>query len=126
LLRSAPGVGPKTARVLLAQLPQLGRLNRREIAALAGLAPFACESGQWRGHRRIPGGRGGVRSILYVASWSAVRVKGRLRDYYQGLVTAGKPRQGALIAIARNLLVALNEMLRTNTPWRADPAPISA
>jgi transposase len=79
LLRSAPGVGPKTALRLLAQLPELGRINRRQIAALVGLAPFACDSGKWRGKRRIRGGRGGVRAILYLASWTAVRVEGPCR-----------------------------------------------
>lgn len=118
LLRTAPGVGPKTAVRLLAQLPELGRLNRREIAALAGLAPFACDSGQWRGRRRIRGGRGAVRAALYLASWSAVRVPGRFKEAYQRMVAAGKPRQVALIAIARRLLLALNEMMRSNTPWR--------
>jgi transposase len=74
-----PGVGPKTARVLLAQLPELGRLNRRRIASLAGLAPFACESGQRRGQRHIRGGRAGVRVALYLASWTAVRRTGVFR-----------------------------------------------
>jgi transposase len=126
LLRTAPGVGPKTARVLLAQLPELGQLNRREIAALVGLAPFACDSGKWRGKRRIQGGRGGVRAILYVASWTAVRLKGGLQDWYLRMVAAGKPRQVALIAIARKLLVALNEMMRSNMPWRAPKDSIPA
>ena len=126
LLRSAPGVGPKTARVLLAQMPELGRVNRREIAALAGLAPVAADSGQWRGKRRIQGGRAVVRAALYLASWSAVRVPGHLREFYRRLVAAGKPRQVALIAVARKLLLALNEMLRSGTPWRPAPGPISA
>jgi transposase len=124
LLRSAPGVGPKTALRLLAQLPELGRLNRREIASLAGLAPFARDSGQWRGRRCIRGGRGTVRAALYLASWSAVRVAGRFKETYQRMVAAGKPRQVALIAIARRLLLALNEMLRSNTPWRTAQAAI--
>jgi transposase len=118
LLRSAPGVGPKTARLLLAQLPELGRLNRREIAALAGLAPFACDSGHFRGKRRIRGGRSSVRAALYLASWTAVRVKGFLRDFYQRLVASGKPKQVALIAVARKLLLALNEMMRDGQSWR--------
>ena len=123
LLRTAPGVGPKTARMLLAQLPELGRCNRREIASLVGLAPVACDSGQWRGHRRIQGGRGPVRTLLYLATWSTVRVPGVLRDFYQRLVAAGKPKQLVLIAVARKLLLALNEMMRTNSPWRpAHPA----
>jgi transposase len=116
-LRTAPGVGPKTARLLLAFMPELGEANRREIAALAGLAPFACESGQWKGRRRIRGGRGAVRAGLYVASWAAVRVAGPLRDFYTRLTSSGKPKQLALIAVARKLLLALNEMMRQGKPW---------
>jgi len=126
LLRTAPGVGPKTARLLLAQLPELGHINRREIASLVGLAPFACESGHWRGKRRIQGGRGALRAVLYLASWSAVRVPGSLREFYQRLVGAGKPKQVALIAVARKLLLALNEMMRSSQPWRAAKEPLSA
>jgi len=125
LLRTAPGVGPKTARLLLAQLPELGQANRREIAALVGLAPCACDSGHGRGKRRIQGGRGAVRAILYLASWTAVRIPGSLKEFYLRLVAAGKPKQVALIAIARKLLVALNEMVRSNTSWRAPKVPIS-
>jgi transposase len=118
LLRSAPGVGPKTARALLAYLPELGRANRHQIAALVGLAPFADDSGQHRGRRTIQGGRGGVRTLLYLASWSAVRKAGPLRSFYESLVARGKPRQLALIAVARKLLVALNEMVRLQLPWK--------
>jgi transposase len=116
-LRTAPGVGPKTARLLMAFLPELGEANRREIAALAGLAPFACESGQWKGRRSIRGGRGAVRAGLYLASWTAVRVAGPLRDFYTRLTSSGKPKQLALIAVARKLLLALNEMMRQGKPW---------
>jgi transposase len=126
LLRTAPGVGPKTARILMAQLPELGRINRREIASLVGLAPVACDSGQWRGKRRIQGGRGSVRAALYVASWSSVRVKGFLADFYQRLVAAGKPKQLAMIAVARKLLVTLNQMMRLSEPWRKKLESISA
>ena len=126
LLRTAPGVGPKTARLLLAQLPELGHINRREIASLVGLAPLACDSGHWRGKRRIHGGRGAVRAILYLASWSAVRPPGSLREFYRRLVAAGKPRQVALIAVARKLLLALNEMMRLNQPWRSPKESIPA
>jgi transposase len=118
LLRTAPGVGAKTARVLLAHLPELGRLNRRQIAALAGLAPFACDSGNWRGQRHIRGGRAVVRVALYMASWVNVRLNGPFRDFYLALVGRGKPRKVALLAVARKLLLALNEMLRTSQPWR--------
>jgi transposase len=126
LLRTAPGVGPKVSRGLLAQLPELGQANRREITALVGLAPFAADSGQWRGKRRIQGGRGAVRTLLYLASWTAVRVPGDLKEFYVRLVGAGKPKQVALIAVARKLLIALNEMMRSNTPWRTQQNQISA
>lgn len=126
LLRTAPGVGPKTALRLLAQLPELGHINRRQIAALVGVAPFASDSGKWRGKRSIRGGRAAVRAILYLASWTAVRAEGQLRKFYLRLVAAGKPKQVALIAVARKLLLALNEMMRSNQPWRAANHPISA
>jgi transposase len=126
LLRTAPGVGPKTALRLMAQLPELGHVNRRQIASLVGLAPFAADSGKWRGKRRIRGGRGGVRSILYLATWTSVRAEGSLRRFYLRLVAAGKPKQLALIAVARKLLLALNEMMRSNQPWRAANNPIPA
>lgn len=120
LLRTAPGVGPKTARVLMAQLPELGRINRRQIAALVGLAPFACDSGQMRGRRCIRGGRAAVRAALYLASWTAIRLPGSLRTFYHRLTDAGKPKQLALIAVMRKLLLALNEMMRRSTPWNAE------
>ncbi|HEV1283861.1 MAG TPA: transposase [Bryobacteraceae bacterium] len=126
LLRTAPGVGPKTSLRLLAQLPELGHVNRRQIAALVGLAPFAADSGKWRGRRSIRGGRAGVRAILYLASWSAVRAAGKLKTFYQRLVAAGKPKQVALIAVARKLLLALNEMMRSQQPWRAANAAVPA
>jgi transposase len=126
LLRTAPGVGPKTALRLLAQLPELGRVNRRQIAALVGVAPFACDSGKWRGRRSIRGGRAGVRAILYLASWSAVRAAGTLRRFYLHLLAGGKPKQVALIAVARKLLLALNEMMRTKQSWRPANAAVLA
>lgn len=118
LLRSAPGVGEKTAQVLLAYMPELGRLNRRQIASLAGLAPFACDSGQWRGRRQIRGGRSVVRSALYLASWTAIRTATVFRDFYLQLVARGKARQLALLAVARKLLLVLNEMVRSARPWQ--------
>ena len=123
LLRTAPGIGPKTAQVLLACMPELGQLNRRQIAALAGLAPMACDSGHWRGKRRIQGGRPVVRRALYLASWSAARMANGFRDFYQGLLSRGKPRQLALLAVARKLLLALNEMIRTGNPWKLKIQP---
>ena len=118
LWRTAPGVGAKVARVWLAQLPELGHCNRRQIASLVGVAPFAADSGQWRGQRRISGGRGSVRATLYMASLSTIRCQGRLREFYQRLLAAGKPKKLALIAVARKLLLALNEMIKTKTPWQ--------
>jgi len=126
LLRTAPGVGPKTAVRLMAQLPELGEINRRQIAALVGLAPFASDSGKWRGRRSIRGGRAGVRAALYLASWTAIRTEGTLKIFYLRLVAAGKPKQVALIAVARKLLLALNEMMRSGKPWRSANAAISA
>ncbi len=126
LLRSAPGVGPKTAQTLLAQWPELGRVTRREIASLVGLAPFACDSGQRRGKRRIRGGRSSVRGALYLASRTAKRVPGPLGDFFERLVASGKPRQLVLIAVARKPLLALNEMMRTSTPWKPHSCPVSA
>ena len=123
LLLSAPGVGHKVARVVFVLLPELGRANRKEITALVGLAPFARDSGKWTGQRCIQGGRGRVRSMLYLASLTVIRGKNPLADFYHRLVTAGKPKKLALIAVARKLLLALNEMIRTNSPWRL---PISA
>jgi transposase len=118
LLLSAPGVGAKVARVLFVRLPELGRANRGEITALAGLAPFARDSGKWTGKRCIEGGRGRVRCMLYLASLTVIRGKNPLALFYQRLVAAGKPKKLALIAVTRKLLLALNEMIRTNSPWR--------
>ena len=126
LLRTAPGVGPQTALGLLAQLPELGPVNRGQIAALVGLAPFAVDRGYDQGKRHIRGGRGGIRAARYLASWTSTRVPGTLKAFYLRLVAAGKPKQVALIAVARKLLIALNEMVRTNTPWRAPNEPIPA
>ena len=92
LLPSAPGVGPKTALVLLAQLPELGQVNRGQIVALAGLAPFAVDSGYDPGKRHIRGGRGGIRAALYLASWTSTRVPRTLKEFYLRLVAAGKPK----------------------------------
>ena len=117
LLDTAPGVGTRTASVITAHVPELGTANRRQIAALAGLAPIAQDSGKYHGKRRIQGGRAPVRSALYIAAWSATRVNGKLRDYYHHLIELGKPRQLALVAVARKLLIGLNEMMRKRQPW---------
>lgn len=123
LLRTAPGIGPKISSLLLACLPEIGKLNRRQLASLAGLAPVACDSGQWHGRRHIQGGRAAVRAALYLASWTAVKKSSVFRDFYLRLVACGKPRQLALIAVARKLLLTLNEMVRSSQPWRPDFFP---
>lgn len=117
LLRSFKGIGPTSARTMLVALPELGKLNRREIAALAGLAPFNQDSGTFRGKRRIRGGRPEVRTILYMASLSAARFNAPIRAFYKRLVDAGKPKRVALIACARKILTILNAMVRSSTPW---------
>jgi transposase len=121
LLRGVPGVGPVVARTLLASLPELGTLSRRQVASLAGLAPHARESGRWRGARRIAGGRTAVRCALYMATLSAARFNPAIAAVYARLLQAGKPRKVALVACARKLLTILNAMLRTKTPWRTSP-----
>ena len=123
LWRSVPGVGPQLARTLLAQLPELGRLDRRRIAALVGVAPYNRDSGQWRGSRSIWGGRASVRAALYMSALVASRHNPVIRDFYQRLLARGNPKKSALTACMRKLLVILNAILKTNTPWQA---PLSA
>lgn len=122
LLISAPGIGPAVAITLLADLPELGHLNRKAIASLAGLAPHSDESGTRKGQGHIGGGRPCVRTALYMAALSAVRCDPALKARYQAMRSAGKPAKVALIAIARHLLIALNTMLAENRPWTATPA----
>jgi transposase len=118
LLQSAPGVGKVVARTMLAELPELGRLDRRQIAALAGLAPYTRQSGQWRGRSFIGQGRASVRSALFMASLSAARHNPALRIFHQRLISAGKPKMVALVAVARKLLTILNAILRDEKPWQ--------
>jgi transposase len=118
LLKSVPGVGPVVARTLLAELPELGTLNRRQAAALAGLAPFTRQSGRWRGKASIGGGRAHVRSALFMAALSAARFHPELKAFNSHLLAAGKPKMVALIAVARKLLTLLNAILRDQKPWR--------
>lgn len=122
LLRSVPGVGRVTAATLLAFLPELGTLSRQQIAALVGVAPMAAESGTWRGRRRIRGGRAVVRRVLYMAAVTAARCHPVFKPYYQQLRARGKPAKVALVACMRRLLVLLNSLLKTRTPWRAPQA----
>ncbi len=117
LLRSVPGVGPVVARTLLAELPELGALDRRRIAALCGLAPWTRQSGQWRGKSFIGGGRSSVRSALFMAALVASKRSPAFAAFYQRLIGRGKAKLAALIAVARKLLVVLNAVLRTATKW---------
>ena len=123
LLSSVPGVGPVLSVALLADLPELGRLNRREIAALAGVAPFNCDSGTLRGQRKIQGGRKRLRRVLYSATVASVRCNPVLRPFYQRLRASGKPAKVALVAAMHKMLLILNAMLKTQTPWRP-PCPV--
>lgn len=117
LLRSVPGVGPVTAYTLLAYLPELGTLSRQQVAALVGVAPMAAESGQWRGRRRIRGGRAAVRHVLYMATLTATRHEPVLAAHYRQLRARGKVAKVALVACMRRLLVLLNSLLKHHTPW---------
>ena len=118
LLQSVPGVGRVTAYTLLAYLPELGTLSRQAVAALVGVAPMAAESGQWRGRRRITGGRAVIRRVLYMAALTAARCHPVLKPHYQQLRARGKVAKVALVACMRRLLVLLNSMLKHHTPWR--------
>ncbi|HET7603826.1 MAG TPA: IS110 family transposase [Gemmatimonadales bacterium] len=118
LLQSVPGIGPVTAQTLLASLPELGTLNRKQIAALVGVAPLNRDSGQWRGRRQVWGGRAPVRHALYMAALVASRHNPVLRAFYTRLRTTGKPPKVALVATMRKLLVMLNAMLAHQTAWR--------
>jgi transposase len=122
LLKSVPGVGDKITRTLIAELPELGTLDRRQIAALVGLAPWTRESGQWRGKSFIGGGRAAVRSALYIGALVASRHNKDLKAFRDKLVAAGKPKRVALIAVARKLLTILNAIIRDNQPWREQTA----
>jgi transposase len=117
LLRSVPGIGPTTARTLLAELPELGTLSRRAIAALVGVAPFNRDSGRWRGHRTIGGGRASVRSALYMAALVASRHNPTLAAFYRRLRHAGKAPKVALVATMRKLLTMVNAMMKHQTLW---------
>jgi len=117
LLSSVPGVGKVTTATLLAGLPELGELDRRQIAALVGVAPFNRESGTWKGKRMIAGGRGWIRSVLYMSTVVAVRRNPILKEFYERLRARGKPAKQALTACMRKLLVILNAMVRRQTHW---------
>jgi transposase len=118
LLKSVPGVGPTVARTLIAELPELGRLGRRKIAALVGVAPLNRDSGTLRGKRTIGGGRPAVRAILYMAAVSAARCNPAIAALYKRLRSAGKPAKVALTACMRKLLTILNAIARDQRPWQ--------
>jgi transposase len=118
ILQSVKGVGPATSRGLLAELPELGCLNRRQIASLVGVAPFNCDSGRLHKPRSIRGGRSSVRSTLYMAAFNAIRCNPQLRSFYERLRQAGKTYKVAITACMRKLLIILNALLRDLTPWR--------
>ena len=117
LLQAIPGVGKVTRFTLMALLPELGTLNRKEIAALAGLAPFNRDSGQHRGERVIWGGRAQVRKVLYMAALAATRSNPPIREFYQRLLAQGKPTKVALTACMRKLLTIMNAVVKNNSPW---------
>ena len=117
LIRSLPGVGPVTCMQLIAQMPELGKVGPKQVAALAGLAPFNVDSGAYRGKRKIAGGRKRVRDALYMAALNAVRRADPFKVFYARLRQAGKPAKLALIAVARKLLTVLNAMMRDRKPY---------
>lgn len=117
LLKNVPGVGKVTIFTLLARMPELGSLNRSTVAALAGLAPFATDSGHRKGQRAVWGGRAEVRSVLYMATLTARRYNPVIRSFFERLVAAGKPYKVAMTACMRKLLTILNAMLKTNQTW---------
>lgn len=124
LLRSFKGIGPVSSRTLIIELPELGELDRRAIAALVGLAPFNRDSGVMRGRRSIYGGRSHVRTVLYMAATTAIRSNPVIRDFYQRLKSRGKPHKVAMVACMRKMLTILNAMARQSTPWTPEINPL--
>jgi transposase len=120
LLQSVPGVGPTLSATLLCQLPELGTLDRRQMAALVGVAPLNRDSGLFRGRRTAWGGRAQVRAVLYMSALAAVRYNPVLRNFYLRLCEAGKPKKVALTAYMRKLLTILNAIIKNRTPWQVD------
>ena len=123
LLVSVPGIGKIIARTLLAELPELGSLDRRKIAALVGLAPWTRQSGKWKGKSFIGGGRAGVRANIFLGAMTAARHNPGLKAFRDRLVQAGKPKLVALVATARKLLTILNAIVRDRRPWIKEVAP---
>jgi len=125
ILQSVPGVGPVLSVTLLSGLPELGTLNRKEVAALVGLAPLNRDSGRQQGLRCVWGGRASVRSVLYMCTMSAIRWNPAIRTFYLRLIQAGKKHKVAATACARKLLTILNAMIKTHTPWRLESSEVS-
>jgi transposase len=117
LLQSVPGVGPVLSGTVLAELPELGTLSDKEVSALVGVAPLACESGRWQGARHIAGGRAAVRGVLYMSALAAIRFNPLIRPFYQRLLAAGKPKKVAVVACMHKLLTILNAMLAHGALW---------
>ena len=126
LLQSVPGIGKQTSRILLGFVPELGTVSASEIAKLVGVAPFNRDSGKFRGSRHIAGGRTRVRATLYMATLVATRFNPTVKEWYQRLQVAGKPKKVALVACMRKLLIVLNQMLKTRTRWQARMTPTTA
>lgn len=125
LLQSVPGVGPVLSSTLITELPELGLLSGKQIASLAGIAPFPRDTGKFTGKRFCKGGRNSVRRVLYMATIAASRFNPVIKEFYENLCSRGKLKKVALIACARKLLVILNAMARNNSPWQHIPEPIS-
>ena len=123
LLKSVPGIGDRTARMLVANLPELGCASRQQIAKLVGVAPINRDSGKMRGRRTTFGGRAEVRAMLFMPTLSALRSNARLRVFYERLVAEGKPKMVAVVACMRKLLTMLNAILREQTPWKEPTNP---
>ncbi len=120
LLRSIPGIGDVNSFTMMARCPELGQLNRREISKLVGVAPLACDSGKYRGKRRIQGGRFDVRKTLYMAAISAIRHNAPIKEFAQRLKAAGKPSKVVIVACMRKLLTIMNVVIKTNKPWNPE------
>lgn len=118
ILQSTPGVGPATSAMLISCVPELGQLDRKKIACLIGVAPLNRDSGRYKGRRTIWGGRGQVRSVLYMSALSAIQYNPVIREFYQRLTEAGKCFKVAIVACMRKLLIILNAMVRNQTKWR--------
>jgi transposase len=118
IIQSVPGVGAKTSQVLISAMPELGNVNRQEIAALAGVAPFCDDSGKRTGARHIKGGRANVRSALYMATFNAIRYNKTFKDFFERLIASGKKYKVAIVAAMRKMITILNVMVKTKTHWK--------